>query len=326
MKGERSIVFVVAVVTMMSCQNTPEEVSLPVKRCAVMPVPRASAAACTLGDKGYVFGGRAQDGTYLNDLWCYEPQTDSWTKTDTLPGQRRVKPLLFTDGEALYAGFGFSGGRVYDEDSYLKDFWRYTPADGQWEQLSKGPNNNTISPVPYLVGQKIYLLYSTGTSHTEEIKVYDIPTNRWDIVKEDGGRADERFAAAGGQCGGRCFFGTGLNKYNLREWYEVDLPANSWTERSRIPGKGRELCAYCATERYIYLFGGRYFAGEHTGGEVFDEYLRYSADEDRWERCGTMPCGRGENMIAFRIGEKVYFGLGEDAEGRVIEDLYCLEE
>ena len=31
-------------------------------------------------------------------------------------------------------------------------------------------------------------------------------------------------------------------------------------------------------------------------------------------------------MIAFRIGEKVYFGLGEDAEGRVIEDLYCLEE
>ena len=106
----------------------------------------------------------------------------------------------------------------------------------------------------------------------------------------------------------------------------MQMPANSWTERSRIPGKGRELCAYCATERYIYLFGGRYFAGEHTGGEVFDEYLRYSADEDRWERCGTMPCGRGENMIAFRIGEKVYFGLGEDAEGRVIEDLYCLEE
>ena len=63
-----------------------------------------------------------------------------------------------------------------------------------------------------------------------------------------------------------------------------------------------------------------------TGGEIFDTYLRYSPEKDRWEWCGTMPCGRAENQIAFTIDGTVYFGLGEDETGIAIDKLYRIEE
>lgn len=323
----RKTIYIVLCLFLMACQSERPEIKVALHSCAVMPVPRASAAACSLNGKGYIFGGRTQDGTYLNDLWQYDPATDSWTQIDTLPGSPRVKPLMIADDEALYIGLGFSKGKVYDKapSPYLKDLWRYTPSNGKWQALKPCPNTKTISPVPYMEGNKIYLLYSTGWSYSDEIKYYDLEKNRWDSIMEDGHRAAARFAAAGGQCGGRSFFGTGLNKYNLREWHEVDLGSNTWIERTSIPGKGRNLCAYSATDSYIYLFGGRHFAGEYTGGEVFDEYMRYNVADDQWERCGAMPCGRGENMIAFTIDNQVYFGLGEDEQGRMITDVYCIE-
>lgn len=321
----RKTIYIILCIFLMACQSEQPEVKLVLHTCSAMPVPRASAAACSLNGKGYIFGGRTQDGSYLNDLWQYDPATDSWTQIDTIPGAPRIKPLMIADDEALYIGLGFAKGNVYDKASYLRDLWRFTPSDGKWQALKPCPNDKTISPVPYIEGRKIYLLYSTGWSYTDEIKYYDLETNRWDTIME-GHRAAARFAAAGGQCGGRSFLGTGLNKYNLKDWYEVDLGSNTWIERTSIPGKGRNLSACSATDKYIYLFGGRYFAGEYTGGEVFEEYIRYNVAEDQWERCGSMPCGRGENMIAFTIDNLVYFGLGEDEQGRMIKDVYWIEK
>ena len=63
-----------------------------------------------------------------------------------------------------------------------------------------------------------------------------------------------------------------------------------------------------------------------TGGEVFPDILQYSPKEDEWRQAGEMPCGRAENQIAFAINGKVYFGLGEDENGTMINQLYCLEE
>jgi hypothetical protein len=39
-----------------------------------------------------------------------------------------------------------------------------------------------------------------------------------------------------------------------------------------------------------------------------------------------MPCGRAENMIAFTIDGKVYYGLGENEKGQLINTLYQIEE
>lgn len=326
MKSKQYILFLFAACLCFGCSTNVPEADLRVTECATIPVPRACAAACHLNGKGYIFGGRTQDGKYLNDLWQYDPQTDTWTSINTFPGKARVHAIMIADGDALYMGLGFSGERVYVDSCYLKDIWRYTPADGQWEALTPCPFRNTVHGVPYIVNRKLYLVYSTGWSYSNDVISYDLVSRQWDSIPDNGHRAESCFAGAGGQCAGRCFFGTGLRKENLKQWYEMDLTADHWTRRTGIPGKGRELCAYCATEAYIYLFGGRYFAGERTGGEVFSEYMRYNVEKDQWERCGEMPFGRGENMISFSVGKKVYFGLGEDETGNMINKLYCIEE
>lgn len=291
-----------------------------------MPVPRASAAACALDGKGYVFGGRDANKQYLNDLWQYDPSTDSWKQLRSCPGKARVQAVMAAYEGALYVGLGFSGEEVYVDSCYLRDIWRYMPADDQWTRLSDCPSANTVGGVPYVENDRMYVLYSTGWSQSKDIIYYDITNNRWGDIPDTGKRPGACFGATGAPFGGRFFFGTGLTWENTKQWYEVDIANDQWIARASFPGKGRELCASCATNDYIYLFGGRYFAGEHTGGEVFSELLRYHVDANQWERCGDMPCGRSENMIAFTIGHIAYFGLGEDEKGTLHNTLYRIEE
>lgn len=319
------IVAVTALV-LSACSNNSPVVPLSIKSCAAMPVPRASAAACALDGKGYVFGGRDANKQYLNDLWQYDPSTDSWKQLRSCPGKARVQALMTAYDGSLYVGLGFSGEEVYVDSCYLRDIWRYTPADDQWTRLSDCPSANTVGGVPYVENGRMYVLYSTGWSQSKDIIYYDIPTNRWGNIPDTGKRPGACFGATGASFGGRFFFGTGLTWENTKQWYEVDIANDQWIARASFPGKGRELCASCATNDYIYLFGGRYFAGEHTGGEVFSELLRYHVDANQWERCGDMPCGRSENMIAFTIGHSAYFGLGEDEKGTLHNTLYRIEE
>lgn len=327
MRLVRNICFMLLhILVCVSCNQVP---AFNISATLSSPIPNGGlscATACEFNGKGYIFGGRTQNGNYTNDLWEYNPQTNSWKLISHLPGKARVNAIMVSDGEALYIGLGFSKGSVYVDSCYLQDFWRFTPDDGQWEQLQSYPSTNTIRGVPYVSDQSIYIACGTGWSHTNELTRYDITTNQWTIVNAHQSRIDARFGAAGATCGGHHFFGTGLNGKNTCQWYEVDLANDEWHIRSEIPGKGRTLCAYCATNEYVYLFGGRYFAGEHTGGEVFNDHMRYNVLKDCWEYCSTMPCGRAENMIAFTIDGKVYYGLGENEKGQLINTLYQIEE
>ena len=318
--------FLLYITLCVSCQQVP---TLDISATLCPSIPNgglACATACELNGKGYVFGGRTQDGNYTNDLWEYNPKIDSWKLISTLPSKARINAMMVSDGEAIYIGMGFSKGRVYVDSCYLQDFWRFTPESGQWDRLASYPSTNTIRGVPYVQNQHIYVACGTGWSHTNELTRYDITTNQWTIIHPSESRIDARFGGSGVICNERCFFGLGLNRKNTCQWYEIDLPNDKWYRRSEIPGKGRTLCAYCATEEYIYIFGGRHFAGEHTGGEVFGDHMRYNVTNDCWEYCSTMPCGRAENMIAFTINGIVYYGLGENEHGEIINTLYRIEE
>lgn len=290
-----------------------------------MPSARACAACYSLNGKGYVFGGRNQNNKYLKDIWEYDPQTDSWTQITTFPGKGRVNAVMVSDGKDLYVGLGFAG-RVYVDSCYLRDFWRYSPASGKWKRLADFESTNTVKGTPYVVDNKIYVLYSTGRGASNDVVYYDINADKWTTLPGSDKRAETCFGCTGAQSQNRCFFGLGTYRLNTKQWYEVDLSTDNWTKKSSLPGKGRQFSSCSGNDKYIYLFGGRYFAGEYTGGEVFDEFWRYDVNNDNWQYCGTMPYGRAENQVAFTIKNKVYFGLGEDENGNIIDKLYYVED
>jgi N-acetylneuraminic acid mutarotase len=316
----------VTAIVLCSCSDNTPTIALQIKSCAAMPAPRASASACAYEGKIYVFGGRDAKKNYQNDLWQYDPGTDTWQQLSSCPGKARVKAVMAAHEGSLYIGLGFSGEKVYVDSCYLRDVWRYTPADDQWTKLSDSPYPNTIGGVPCVSDGRLFVLYSTGWSQSKDIIFYDIANNRWGDIPDTGKRPGACFGATGVPFSGRFFFGTGLTWRNTKQWYEVDVANDQWTPRASYPGKGRELCASCATTEYIYLFGGRCFAGEYTGGEVFGEIMRYCVDTDQWEHCGDMPCGKTENMVAVSINNIAYFGLGEDEKGTIRNTWYRIEK
>lgn len=309
------------------CHKLPE-VDIPTRSCAVFPAGgRASACACSLNGKGYVLGGRDAKGVYHNDLWEYDPATDQWTSLGALPGSARVNAAIIGYQGCLYAGLGYAHKDViYTVSNYLRDWWRYNPATRQWDSLAPYPDYATVAATPYICGKRIYMLYGSTDCFTRHMSWYDPEKNEWFREEDNHLRASSAFKGAGAEIQGQYYYGLGYNTYNLTQWYCVDLTEDKWTRRSSLPGKGRTCSTCCATDSYIFVFGGRCFGGEMTGGEVFADILRYDPIEDKWERGEAMPCGRAENQIAFAINGKAYFGLGESDEGRVIADLYCIDE
>lgn len=274
-----------------------------------------------------MFAGRDSSGIYRNDLWQYNAQTDTWTDLGAAPMKARVNATIAAHGDKLYAGLGYSDKRAYHDSAYLRDWWEYTPATKQWKRLADYPTKRTIAVASFAIDGTIYALYGFGpVGFSNDICTYNIAKNKWERWPENSSRAGICCGGRGALLEGTYYFGTGYNTHNLNHWFAVSVETDQWQRRASLPGKGREFGACAASNKYVYLFGGRYFAGDMTGGEVFDTYLRYTPQTDQWEYCGQMPSGRAENLVAFTIGDKAYFGLGEDADGQVIDKLYYVEE
>ncbi|MBR4432854.1 MAG: hypothetical protein IKS76_06620 [Paludibacteraceae bacterium] len=324
MKRIGNIVLFLAAVLLWSCEKAPD-VEVKIHECAVMPSPRACAGACTLGNKAYVFGGRDAKGQYLNDLWEYDPQTDTWTSFPT-PLKPRVNPSIIAYDGSLYMGLGFAHGAIYYRENNLQDWWKWNPMTNKWDSLAAYPNKTTNAATSFVVSGRIYVMYGASDGFSREIKYYKPEKNCWTELPDNYHRALSVFRGVGGVCQGKTYFGLGHNIHSVSQWYLVFLNADQWKKLSSLPGKGRTFSACSGNNQYIYVFGGRYFAGEHTGGEVFADIWRYDPVEDQWARGGLMPCGKAENQIAFTIDNKVYFGLGEDENGKLLNTLYRIEE
>lgn len=309
---------------MTACHHPVEEVQVHYVPCADMPSPRASACACTLGDKAYIFGGRDSAGNYLKDVWEYNSKTDSWRSLGNIVGLGRIKPTIIAYKNVLYLGLGYASKQPYQDDYFLEDWWCYNPQNNTWKQMADYPSYSSHDARPFVVNDTIYVIYGTDWCFSRKIFYYVPQIDKWKSVKDNYRRAESAFGTSAAQVGNRVFLGLGFREQNISQWWEADLSTDKWTERASLPDKGRTLSACAATTDYIYLFGGRHFASEDMGGEVFNTFLRYDIAKDKWQYGGQMP-QRAENLIAFTIQGHAYFGLGEDENGKLINKLYRIE-
>jgi len=318
------IAFLSFFVSFLSCTTTPE-VPIPIVACADLPTGVASALSFAADGCGYVLCGRTQSGDLVDSFWQYCPDSDRWSALPTPPIRPRVKGIAQPLGDKVYIGLGFNG-HAYADSSYLHDFWCYTPSSGAWQRLSDFPSNSTVGAVSYACNGKIYILYGFGYGFTREISVYDPATDSWQTYEDNHRRALAALGMTGATVAGRTFIGTGFNTRNLSQWYEADLEQDRWTKCASVPTAGRQVATAVANSRYIYLMGGHHFGGTLTTWQSFSDILRYDPLKDQWAHCGSLPFGAAESMVAFAIGERIYFGLGEDANGTVFNHLYSLED
>jgi N-acetylneuraminic acid mutarotase len=133
------------------------------QKASIPGSPRAGAASftatSTLGvTKIYVCaGGNSVDvdgGINLyNDLWEYNPSSDSWRQRASLPGSARAFPVGITAISSGIVGTGFINPSQYGA---LNDCWEYFQSSNTWQQLPNIPGQRW-GAMGFALGNTIYI-------------------------------------------------------------------------------------------------------------------------------------------------------------------------
>lgn len=330
MNFKHTIFSLFAITLLVACEVSTPDTPYKISVCAPMPNPRASAVSFVIDNQAYIFGGRDADGNYQNDLWRYDAKVDTWENLGETPLKSRVNATACVHNGLAYVGLGFNG-TYGNSESYLTDWWCYNPQTNSWKQLSHYPDHTTARAISMVGDGELYVGYGFCWKYTQDMYRYDIENDRWDFIDVEATQPSNiplpkrSFGGIGATCQGRYFAGTGFKTYSL-DWWREFLPEGKWLKRKNVPGAKRTLAACASTDEFVYVIGGMHFGGVNTTGKVLNDIQQYNPQTDTWQHVGNLPNGGRINHVAFRIGNCIYVGLGEDENMQVCGDIYCILE
>lgn len=277
------------------------------------------------GNTVYIVCGRLANGRYTNTMMTYNAATDTWQAEIATPLAARANGIACTNSHAAYVGLGYNKGSIYEESSYLRDFWRYDPTTNTWTQLADFPSKKTDAAFAFADDEHVWVGYGFN-GFGNELWAYSIADNTWEEVPRDGERPERRMSMVAATCQGRYFAGTGFLYHGRNDFWEYVPSSNKWERKASVPGSGRHNAACAATTQAVWVMGGWHYGDSLTTGYHFQDILRYAPKTDSWERCGTIPCGPTENGVACSIGDRVYFGFGESNKYELYPYWYYCED
>ncbi len=283
----------------------------------------SSAVAFVIQNKAYVTLGRVDANTLSNACYEFNPVTNNWTKSTDFPGAGRVNAIAAVVNGNAYVGLGFTNiAGIYQQSSYLKDFWCFNPTDNTWTQKADYPAISTDKAVCFVYNDEIYVGYGfRGTSFSEDMWKYSPVSDTW--TKLNSGDPMSRSGAVISSNGESVFFGTGYRAKNINDWWQFYPETQTWEKRKAMPDNGRENAVSLSIENRFFVATGRNFGGPLTGGHLKNDILEYDAIKDVWYFRASLKDVR-ENAVSFVIGGKAYIGFGEN-DSTVLNDLWCFK-
>ncbi len=142
----------------------------------IAPLPasgRQYASAFTLNGQGYLFGGIDASGP-LNELWCYDPLTDTWSARAPLPAPGRYACAVFTLNDEAYVCTGMLDGGIP-----TNEVWRYDRITDTWTARTAvpGPPRHRAMAFDHLI---IGGADATGNALTDA-HAYSTSTDTWTV-------------------------------------------------------------------------------------------------------------------------------------------------
>lgn len=275
---------------------------------------RTEVALFALKDTIYTLtGGNLPDGltcpaafTVL-DFQKFGVISSSWRKGQNPPILRRIKAVSFVANGKGYVG----GGKffVYDttvpnanicayRDSFLSDFWEYTPENGRWRQVASLPYRTSNATQDQTGGRIEAIAFSDGRNGYvgggvfENLYLRDLwrfvpPANetdpgRWEFVNYLPGLP--RTDATAFTIGDRAYFGWGLDPFTgyQSDFWELDLknPLN-WKPRTPCPGPRRGNAYGFGLSGLGYVGGGidRVWDGFNSFNILHFDFWVYTPEE-----------------------------------------------
>ncbi len=274
-----------------------------------------------------LYGGGC-GGCYRDDLWIYQPATDTWQLQPMPQGRPRARggqgAVWDEDGQRMLV---FAGGES------LNDLWSYRPENNSWTRLTP-----TVAMLPALGGaqsvwdarhgQMVIFAGDPGTADPgppDVVRGYRPASNGWDEVTTSGGPRlrtghtvvwdDELEQAL--VYGGRRDDGTVSD-----ELWSYQPAGNRWTRladgSSGPPARAFHSAAWDPRARQLWIFGGL-----GTSGAALDDLWSYRLASGTWERVSAAPGpkARARHTAVWDTvaGEMLVYGGYRDQEGYTSE-------
>ena len=125
--------------------------------------PRAICTSFAINGKGYYGMGYYTSQVYDNDLWEYDPNTDSWTQKSDLPSFPRYGCTAVVQGGRAY----FLGGEKASPNPFLNEVWMYNPATDVWTAQDNYPAGSRNYVTAFVVNGHIYSGLGSSGYHTD---------------------------------------------------------------------------------------------------------------------------------------------------------------
>ncbi|OYU93943.1 MAG: hypothetical protein CFE21_18310 [Bacteroidetes bacterium B1(2017)] len=169
---------------------------------------RYSPSSFTINNTGYLgFGHKVGLNPYKNDLYKYEPVTDTWTQMASLPGSGRSEATTCTYNDK---GFILGGTNLYT----LDDFWEYNATLNSWTQKASYNLHPIRRAIGFSLGNLLYFGLGRNDNYTRSeyknqpyLSIYNPATNSWNLGGSLGDAREQAFCFT---YGNTAFWGGGF--------------------------------------------------------------------------------------------------------------------
>jgi N-acetylneuraminic acid mutarotase len=243
---------------------------------------------------GYEGKGYAIEGDSDN-LWEYNPNTNTWTQIGKFPGGVRGLAIGDEWDGKYYYGFGVD----YSTGNYLNDLWVFDPEDLSFTQLPSCPGVGRTHPALIAYQDKVFVgTGSTGNGDISDWWEYDMLTQEW----------NQKPNMPGGPRHHPFFFESGDYVYagggHVSNWMEYDPVNEIWTPIDNAPA-GR-----VAGTQLSYKGKGLLVAGDDTNHDHIPDsetFMMYDPAVGEWEYLPSLPNGSRWACSSFIIDDILYF-------------------
>ena len=108
---------------------------------------------------GYSWNNSYHD--YINSVWEYDPQNNSWTQKVDYPGSERQFGFAIGTGNRAYLGLGHD-----ERGNQLNDIFEYDPLEDCWKQISNYPGKGSDELASLYIYGNLYIGMGTNGSYT----------------------------------------------------------------------------------------------------------------------------------------------------------------
>lgn len=212
---------------------------------------RQGISSFDINNKIYIVGG--WDYTvFYNDLWEFDPTTNTWTQKANFPAAGRHTGVAFSIGNKGYYGTGDNGVTF---TNYLNDFYEYDPTLNSWTQKANFAGSARNGAVSFVLNGNAYVGTGSGSStYLQDMWLYNPTLNMW-TAKANFGGTGRRYATSF-VIGTKAYVGTGQGATGHgNTFYEYNYVTDTWIQKASCP-PGVSVASAFSVNGKGYVVGG----------------------------------------------------------------------